>query len=421
MKNLKKEKVVLAYSGGLDTSIILTWLKEEKDMDVIAVCVDVGQKQDFSALKEKALKTGASKVYVIDAKESFISDYAFKGLRAGAIYEDDYLLGTAYARPLISKILVEIAQKEGAGGIAHGATGKGNDQVRFETAIKSIAPELTIIAPWRSWHFNSREELLDYAKKHNIPIPPKKEDNYSRDDNLWHISHEGNDLEDTAHAHSERIYQKTESLKNACEEAELITIGFEKGTPKTLNGKAMKPVQLMEELNKKAGKHGVGVIDIVENRLVGMKSRGVYESPAASVLYTAHKILEKLTLDKATMHYKQQLSIRYAELAYDGLWFSPLKEALDAFVDETQKYVTGSVSLELFKGNVLNKGAKSPYSLYSEKLVTFDGGSGYDQNDATGFINLHSLPLCVCAQVHGKESLKTPSENENNSIYDLAI
>ncbi|MGP1570264.1 MAG: argininosuccinate synthase [Eubacteriales bacterium] len=421
MKNLKKEKVVLAYSGGLDTSIILTWLKEEKGLDVIAVCVDVGQKQDFNELKIKAITTGATKVYVMDAKENFISNYAFKGLKAGAVYEDDYLLGTAYARPLIAKILVEIANKEGATGIAHGATGKGNDQVRFETAIKSIAPSINIIAPWRTWDFKSREELLDYAKKHNIPIPPKKEDNYSQDDNLWHISHEGNDLENTAHAHSSKIYKKTKSLKDACEEPELISIGFEQGVPTTLNGKYLNSVELMEALNEKAGKHGIGVVDIVENRLVGMKSRGVYESPAATVLHKAHKILEKITLDKATMHYKQGIAIKYAELTYDGLWFSPLKEALDAFVEETQKYVTGSVSLELFKGNVFNKGVKSPYSLYSEELVTFDGGSGYDQSDATGFINLHSLQVCVCAQVHGKEFAHGNNENGNCEFYSFAV
>ncbi len=421
MEKLQKKKIVLAYSGGLDTSIILKWLKVEKGYDVIAVCVDVGQKQDYNALKKKALTTGATKVYVVDAKESFISNYAFKGLKAGAIYEDDYLLGTAYARPLISKILVEIAKKESACGIAHGATGKGNDQVRFETAIKSLAPELEIIAPWRTWDFSSRQELLNYAKKHNIPIPPKKEDNYSRDDNLWHISHEGNDLENTANSHQSKIYQKTKSLKDAKEEPELIKIGFEKGVPVSLNGKLKKPVELVEELNEKAGKHGVGVADIVENRLVGMKSRGVYESPAATVLYKAHKILEKLTLDKATMHFKQNIANRYAELAYDGLWFSPLKTALDAFVDETQKYVTGEVSVQLFKGNVLNMGAVSPYSLYSEELVTFDGGSGYNQFDATGFINLHSLPVCVCAKVHEQKCTNKEQDGIDCEFYSIAI
>lgn len=398
----KKEKIVLAYSGGLDTSIILTWLKEEKGYDVVAVCVDVGQSQDFEALQEKAMKTGATSVYVIDAKEKFLTDYAFKGLMAGAIYEEDYLLGTAFARPLIAQLLVDVAKKENAVGIAHGATGKGNDQVRFETAIKSIAPKLKLIAPWRTWDFKSREELLEYAKSHNIPIPAKKEDNYSRDDNMWHISHEGNDLEKTKNAHNPSIYQKTKALEETPEYSEIVKIKFEKGLPVAINGKSMGAVKLMEVLNKKAGKHGIGVADIVENRLVGMKSRGVYESPAGTVLYKAHKILEKITLDKATMHYKQMIALKYADLVYDGLWFSPLKKALDAFVEESQKWVTGEVSLKLYKGNVVNMGSTSPYSLYSEELVTFEGGEGYDQSDATGFINLHSLSVKVCAKVHGE-------------------
>lgn len=404
MNKIAKEKIVLAYSGGLDTSIILTWLKEELGYEVVAVCVDVGQNQDYDALKQKALKTGAQNVYVVDAREAFLVDYAFKGLKAGAVYEDDYLLGTAYSRPLISKLLVDVAKKEGAVAIAHGATGKGNDQVRFETAIKSIAPELKLIAPWRSWSFTSRQELLDYAKAHDIPIPPKKEDNYSRDDNMWHISHEGNDLEDVGAPHKSSIYQKTSSVENAPDKSEIVKIKFEKGVPVAINGEKSDAVELMKTINEKAGKHGIGVADIVENRLVGMKSRGVYESPGATVLYEAHKLLEKVTLDKATMHYKQNVSLKYAELLYDGLWFSPLKQALDAFVEESQKWVTGEVTLKLYKGNVVNMGIDSPYSLYSEDLVTFDGGIGYNQEDATGFINLHSLSVQVCARVHGTEA-----------------
>jgi len=403
---MSKEKIVLAYSGGLDTSIILTWLKEELDYSVIAVCVDVGQIQDFDALKKKALSTGAEKVYVANVKEEFLTDYAFKGLKADAVYEDDYLLGTAYSRPLIAKILVDIAIKENAVGIAHGATGKGNDQVRFETAIKSLAPHLKVIAPWRTWNFKSRIELLEYAKTHNIPIPPKKEDNYSMDDNLWHISHEGNDLESTTNSHKSSMYKKIKPLSEADDVGEDIKITFKQGIPVAVNDKQMNAVDLVEMLNDKAGLHGVGVIDIVENRLVGMKSRGVYESPAATVLYKAHRLLEKITLDKATMHFKKILSLRYAELVYDGLWFSPLKKGFDAFFDKIQEWVTGDVYLKLYKGNVMNMGITSPYSLYSESLVTFDGGSGYNQGDATGFINLHSLSLRVCTQVRGNSDLQ---------------
>ena len=332
---MSKEKIVLAYSGGLDTSIILTWLKKELDYSVIAVCVDVGQIQDFDALKKKALTTGAEKVYVANVKEEFLINYAFKGLKADAIYEDDYLLGTAYSRPLIAKVLVDIALKENAIGIAHGATGKGNDQVRFETAIKSLAPELKVIAPWRSWNFKSRQELLDYAKLNDIPIPPKKEDNYSEDDNLWHISHEGNDLENTLNAHNTSIYKKTKHVTMAEESYEDLKITFEKGLPVAINDKKMKAVELVTFLNDKAGAHGVGIVDMVENRLVGMKSRGVYEAPGATILYKTHRILEKITLDKATMHFKKSLSLRYAELVYDGLWFSPLKKSLDAFFDKS--------------------------------------------------------------------------------------
>ena len=403
---MSKEKIVLAYSGGLDTSIILTWLKKELDYSVIAVCVDVGQIQDFDALKKKALTTGAEKVYVANVKEEFLINYAFKGLKADAIYEDDYLLGTAYSRPLIAKVLVDIALKENAIGIAHGATGKGNDQVRFETAIKSLAPELKVIAPWRSWNFKSRQELLDYAKLNDIPILPKKEDNYSEDDNLWHISHEGNDLENTLNAHNTSIYKKTKPVTMAEENYEDLKITFEKGLPVAINDKKMKAVELVTFLNDKAGAHGVGIVDMVENRLVGMKSRGVYEAPGATILYKTHRILEKITLDKATMHFKKSLSLRYAELVYDGLWFSPLKKSLDAFFDKSQEYVTGDVYIRLYKGNVINIGSSSPYSLYSEELVTFDGGSGYNQSDATGFINLHSLSLRVCTKVRGNDEQK---------------
>ncbi len=396
-----KQKVVLAYSGGLDTSIILTWLKEELHYQVIAVCVDVGQKEDFTALKQKALSTGASKVIVSDARSSFINDYVFKGLKAGAVYEDDYLLGTAYARPLIAKTLVEIAIAENAVAIAHGATGKGNDQVRFECSIKALLPEIKVIAPWRIWDLNSRDALIDYAQKHNIPIPVDKENNYSRDDNLWHISHEGAALENPQIPHDPSIYWKCQPIGHY-QKSEQLSIEFDKGVPVGLNGQVMSAVEIVEKLNQIAGKCGVGVIDIVENRLIGMKSRGVYETPGGTVLYHAHRALEKLVLDKATMHYKQKIALEYADILYNGQWFSPLRLALDAFVDETQKYVSGKVELQLQSGNLRTLAASSPYSLYDEELVTFNGDDVYNQADATGFINLYGLSMCYYGKKHAQ-------------------
>ncbi len=399
------QKVVLAYSGGLDTSIILTYLKVELGYEVIAVCADVGQKQDFSALKAKALKTGASKVYVVDCKKEFIENYVFMGLKAGAVYEDDYLLGTAYARPIIAKALVDVAVAENAEAIAHGATGKGNDQVRFETSIKALAPEIKTIAPWREWNFDSRESLLAYASLHNIPLPMKgSKDSYSRDENLWHISHEGLELENPALAHSKDMYKKTNCLENAPEEAEEITISFDKGVPVKINGKSMDSVEIVDWLNQIGGKHGIGVKDIVENRLVGMKSRGVYETPGGTILYHAHKALEKLTLDGDTMHYKQMIALKYAEICYNGKWFTPLREALDAFIDQTQTWVCGDITLQLYKGNVMTLKSVSPYSLYDQAIVTFEADDVYNQADATGFINLFALSATVSAKVHNQKT-----------------
>ncbi len=407
------KKIVLAYSGGLDTSIILKWLKEELNYQVIAVCVNVGQKEDFNALKQKAMNTGASSVLVIDARDSFLEDYVFKGLKAGAVYEDDYLLGTAYARPLIAKILVSVAKSENASAIAHGATGKGNDQVRFEASIKALMPEIDIVAPWRIWNLNSRDALINYAEKHNIPVPVTKEKNYSRDDNLWHISHEGADLECPQNAHNTDIYWKCQPI-GANPEIVTLAIAFEKGIPVAINNKKMSSVELVSQLNDIAGKCGVGVIDIVENRLIGMKSRGVYETPAGTVLYHAHKALEKLVLDKATMHYKQKIALEYADILYNGQWFSPLKFALDAFVDETQKYVTGTVDIQLQSGNIRTLSTSSPYSLYDEALVTFNEDDVYDQSDATGFINLFSLSM----QYYGKKH-DMLNEEEALKIVDI--
>ncbi len=407
------KKIVLAYSGGLDTSIILKWLKEELNYQVIAVCVNVGQKENFDELKQKAMNTGASNVLVIDARKNFIEDYVFKGLKAGAVYEDDYLLGTAYARPLIAKILVSIAKSENASAIAHGATGKGNDQVRFEASIKALMPEIDIVAPWRIWDLNSRDALINYAEKHNIPIPVTKEKNYSRDDNLWHISHEGADLECPQNAHDTSIYWKCQPI-GAYSEIENLSITFEKGVPVAINGNKMASVEIVSTLNDIAGKCGVGVIDIVENRLVGMKSRGVYETPAGTVLYHAHKVLEKLVLDKATMHYKQKIALEYADILYNGQWFSPLKFALDAFVEETQKYVSGTVNVQLQSGNVRTLSVDSTYSLYDEALVTFNEDDVYNQSDATGFINLYSLSM----QYYGK---KHNMFNEENTLKTVDI
>jgi argininosuccinate synthase len=397
VKKKRVNKVVLAYSGGLDTSVILKWIEETYGCEVITVTADVGQGEDLSVIEAKALATGASKAYVLDLKEEFLTQYAFPVLRSGAVYERKYLLGTSFARPLIAKYQVEIAKREGADAVAHGCTGKGNDQVRFELTYKALAPELTVIAPWREWDLSGREALLEYAASRGIPVAQSKENIYSRDQNLWHLSHEGGELEDPWQAPSERVYQITASPQAAPDQPEEIVIGFEHGYPVSLNGERLPPVTLMERLNAIGGQHGIGRIDLVENRLVGMKSRGVYEQSGATILSVAHKELEHLTLDRETMHFKDQLALKYAELVYYGLWYTPLREALDAFVDVTQRTVTGEVRLMLYKGNCIPTGRRSPYSLYSMELATFGADAIYDQRDAEGFINLFGLPLEVAA------------------------
>ena len=395
-----KEKVILAYSGGLDTSIIIPWLKENYDYEVIAVCGDVGQGKETDGLEEKALKTGASKCYIEDLREEYVKDFIYPTVRAGAVYEGKYLLGTSHARPCIAKRLVEIARAEGATAICHGATGKGNDQVRFELTIKALAPDLKIIAPWRIWDIKSRDQEIEYAEARNIPIPVTKEDNYSMDRNIWHLSHEGQDLEDPW---NEPQYDKLLKLmvtpEAAPDKAEYVEIEFEKGDAVAVNGEKLSPLGVVTKLNEIAARNGVGIDDIVENRLVGMKSRGVYETPGGKVLYFAHKDLEYLCLDKYTMHYKEQLAVRFAELVYDGLWFSPLREALSAFVDKTQENVTGTVRLKLYKGNIMSAGSKSDHSLYIEEYATFAEDEVYNQKDAEGFINLFGLQTKMKALV----------------------
>ncbi len=404
----KIKKVVLAYSGGLDTSIIIPWLKENYDnCEVIAVSGDVGQGTELEGLEEKAIKTGASKLYVLDLKKEFVEDYIFPTMQAGAVYEDKYLLGTSFARPVIAKAIVDIAKKEGADAICHGCTGKGNDQVRFELTIKAFAPEMTIIAPWRIWNIKSREEEIEYAEAHNIPLKINRETNYSKDKNLWHLSHEGLDLEDPA---NEPQYEKEGFLEmgvspmQAPDKPTYVSIHFEKGVPTAIDGRAMGAVEIVETLNKIGGENGVGLADLVENRLVGMKSRGVYETPGGTILYEAHRLLETITLDKATMHYKQMIAIKFGEMVYDGQWFTPLREALSAFVTKTQETVTGDVKLRIYKGNVTSAGITSPNSLYSEDIATFsDDGGAYSQKDAEGFINLFGLPLKVKAMLDAKK------------------
>jgi argininosuccinate synthase len=399
MKKIKK--VVLAYSGGLDTSIIIPWLKENYDnCEVIAVSGDVGQGTELEGLEEKAKKTGASKLYIEDLKKEFVEDYIFPTLKAGAVYEKDYLLGTSFARPIIAKRVVEIAKAEGADAICHGCTGKGNDQVRFELTIKAFAPEMEIIAPWRIWDIKSREEEIDYAIARNIPLKINRETNYSKDKNLWHLSHEGMDLESPA---NEPQYNKPGFLElcvspeQAPDEPTYVTVSFEKGAPVAVDGEKLGPVELVYKLNEIGGKNAIGLVDLVENRLVGMKSRGVYENPGGAILYRAHQVLETITLDRDTQHYKEILALRYAELVYFGQWFTPLRSALDAFVNKTQETVTGDVSLKLYKGSISNAGVTSPYSLYSEAFATFDKDEVYNQNDAEGFINLFGLPIKVRA------------------------
>ncbi len=401
----KIKKVVLAYSGGLDTSIIIPWLKENFDnCEVIAVSGDVGQAGELEGLEEKALKTGASKLYVEDLRKEFIEDYIYPTMKAGAVYENKYLLGTSFARPIIAKRIVEIAEKEGADAICHGCTGKGNDQVRFELTIKHFAPEMTIIAPWRIWDIKSRDEEIDYAEAHNIPLKINRETNYSKDKNLWHLSHEGLDLEDPANEPDyDKICELGVSPWKAPDKSTYLTIHFEKGIPTAVDGKKMGAVELIETLNKIGGENGVGLVDMVENRLVGMKSRGVYETPGGTILYTAHELLESICLDKATQHYKQLIAIKYGEMVYDGQWFTPLREALDAFVDKTQETVTGDVKLRIYKGNVMNAGITSPNSLYSEDIATFGEDDCYDQYDSQGFINLFGLPIKVKALLDRKK------------------
>lgn len=401
-KNIKK--VVLAYSGGLDTSIIIPWLKENyNNCEIIAVSGDVGQADELEGLEEKAKKTGASKLVVLDLQDDYVDNYIIPTMKAGAVYEG-YLLGTSHARPCIAKGLCEIAKKENADAICHGCTGKGNDQVRFELTVKHFLPNIHIIAPWREWNIKSREEEIEYAEKHNVPLKINKETNYSKDKNLWHLSHEGLDLEDIA---NEPMYDKDGFLElgvspfKAPNEGEYVTIEFEKGVPIKLNDKKMKAKDIILELNKIGGKHGIGLLDIVENRLVGIKCRGVYETPGGTILYAAHEALETITLDKETLHEKQKLAITFAELVYNGKWFTPLREALSAFVDKTQETVTGKVKLKLYKGNIIKAGLESKYSLYSEELATF-GESDYDQTDARGFINLFGLPIKVKAYLDAK-------------------
>ncbi len=388
-------KVVLAYSGGLDTSIIIKWLKDNYNCEVIAMAADVGQAEELDNLEEKALNTGASKIYIEDLKEEFVRNFIYPTLKADAIYEGKYLLGTSIARPVIARRMVEIAQKEGADAVAHGCTGKGNDQVRFELTVKALDPRLKIIAPWREWSITSREEAIDYALKNGIPVPVTKEKPYSMDRNLWHISYEGGILEDPYREPDEDMFILTVGAEKAPDEPLYLEIYFEKGEPKKINGRELAAVELIQELNKLAGAHGVGRADLVENRLVGMKSRGVYETPAGTVLHLAHHELEALTLDRDTMHFKELVAPRYAQLVYYGQWFTPLRKALDAFVDSTQERVTGTVKVKLYKGTCTIAGRRSDYSLYREDLATFEKGELYDQRDAGGFINCFGLPLMV--------------------------
>ena len=395
-KNIKK--IVLAYSGGLDTSIILKWLQEKYQAEVIAYAADIGQDEELDGLEQKAKNTGAISCFIEDLKEEFVADYIYKAVKANAVYEHDYLLGTSVARPLIAKRQVEIALREGADALAHGATGKGNDQVRFEFTFRALAPHLKIIAPWREWDLNSREALIKYAEKNNIPIPVTKKKPYSMDRNFMHISYEGGILEDPNNGPDDSMFLLTTNPEDAADKPEYVTIGFEKGIPVSVNAQTLDPIALMREINKIGGRNGIGRVDIVENRLVGIKSRGVYETPGVTLLMQAHKALESLTLDRDTLHYKQGVGLKYAELVYNGMWFHPLKEALDAFIDSTQVTVTGEVRLKLYKGSSMPVGRKSPYSMYSADLATFEE-SDYNQADATGFINLYGLQLKEAAKV----------------------
>ena len=401
---MAKEKVVLAYSGGLDTSVIVRWLQEEYDYDIVALTADVGQGEtELNGLEEKALKTGASEIFVEDIREELVTDYIFPMVQSGAVYEGKYLLGTAIARPLIGKKLVETAEKVGATAVAHGATGKGNDQVRFEFAVKALNPHLKIIAPWREWELKSRTDCINYACKYNIPIPVTAEKPYSIDRNIWHISFEGGILEDPAREPDRDMFRLTCDPLDAPDEPEALSISWLKGIPYAVNGKNLGPLELVEELNRIAGKHGVGRVDLVENRLLGMKSRGIYETPGGTLLAFAHRELEQYTLDRETYHYKEVIALKYAEMIYYGLWFTPLREALDAFVRTTQEKVTGTVNMKLYKGNIVVTGRESEYTLYNPDMATFEADELYNQKDAQGFINLYGLPLTIQGMLDCKE------------------
>ncbi|MDR1401090.1 MAG: argininosuccinate synthase [Endomicrobium sp.] len=393
------KKVVVAYSGGLDTSVILSWIKENYDCEVIACCVDVGQGAELEGLNERAKRTGASKSYIIDAKEEFVVDYIYPAIKANALYEDKYYLGTSLARPVIARKIADIVKKEEADAVCHGATGKGNDQVRFELCFKALIPDVKIIAPWRKWDIKSRVDAIDYAEKRNIPVPVTKAKPYSLDANLWHISYEGGILEDIGSEYDESMFKMTVSHEKAPDKPTYVTIEFETGIPVSVDGKKLSPVELIMKLNEIAGANGIGRTDMIENRLVGMKARCIYEAPAAAVLYAAHEELESVSMDRDTLHFKQTLASKYAEIAYYGLWFSPLREALDAFINETQKYVAGSVKLGLYKGNIVPAVRSARYSLYSEKLATFEKDEIYNHKDAEGFINLWGLPTKIYAML----------------------
>ena len=408
-KDMKIKKAVLAYSGGLDTSVLIPWLKENYGCEVVAVSGDVGQGTELDGLEEKALKTGASKLYVMDLTKEFVDDYIIPTMKAGADYEG-YLLGTSFARPIIARRLVEIAKKEGADTIVHGCTGKGNDQVRFELAIKAFAPEMQVLAPWRFWELDSRDKEIDYAEAHNIPLKINRETNYSKDKNIWHLSHEGLDLEDPANEPKyDKILEMGVSPEQAPDKPTYVTIHFEQGVPTAVDGEEMESVALLKKLNELGGANGIGLLDLVENRLVGMKSRGVYETPGGAIMYAAHKKLEEITLDKETTHYKALIAQKFGELVYNGQWYTPLRKALSAFVDETQKTVTGDVKLKLYKGNIIPASVTSPYTLHSEAMATFAEDDMYNQADSEGFINLFGLPLKVRALKEQQADVAFPS------------
>ena len=401
-----KLKVLLAYSGGLDTSVIIPWLKENYDCEVIAMAADVGQGEELEPLNEKAIMSGASKIYIEDLKDEFVTDFIYPTLKAGAVYESKYLLGTSMARPIIAKRLVEVAKKEGCTAICHGATGKGNDQVRFELTIKALAPEMKIIAPWRIWDIRSREDAIAYLEERNLPLPVSKKRPYSMDRNLWHLSHEGSDLEDPWNEPQDELYMICNPPEKAPDAPAYVTVSFDKGVPVSVDGEKLSPVAIIEKLNELGALHGVGIDDIVENRLVGMKCRGVYETPGGTILYEAHRALESLTIDRDTLHYKQGVAIKFAEMVYYGQWYTPLREALSAFVDSTQQTVTGDVRTKLFKGRCVAAGVQSPYSLYSEAFATFSRDEVYNQKDAEGFINLFGLPIKVKALLDAQREQK---------------